>query len=299
MRLGIMALAIVLAGTRDVEVAQGDRAQAISRVPTHGALEGQLGGAIWIDRACRGGLTDGHFLRLAVDRRGAAEDDTVDPGFTQGVQQADAADHVLGEVQAGILHRLSDQRARRAVQHRVDVVLLERGDHGIPIAHRDDDQLCTGRDRFAMAGHERVEGHHLVAGEDELFHGDGADVSGAAGDEDAHQRPSSRSRKDLCMTGLVLVGGVAVGVAVTTVAAGRPTASPRVARILSQSRLHAASLVVLGVDGQRLSGQLVGTLVVTVGQRALGQTDHGDGVAGIHLDDALIQVPGLVDLVDL
>src|SRR3972149_3963254 len=63
--LRVVLLTVSLAGAGDVEVAKRDGAQPVHRVPGHGALEGELGGAVRADRAGGRVLADGHLLRVA------------------------------------------------------------------------------------------------------------------------------------------------------------------------------------------------------------------------------------------
>ena len=81
-----------------------------------------------------------------------------------------------------------------AMEDGFDPATTEEGsDHG-RIADAADDQLGSGRHGLPMPGHQAVEDGHLVPGADQAFDRDRADIAGAAGDQDAHQRPSSRAR---------------------------------------------------------------------------------------------------------
>ena len=60
----------------------------------------------------------------------------------------------------------------------------------VATASRSPTLACTkagaGRHALRVAGDERVQDDHLVAGAEQPLRGDAADVAGAAGDQDSH-----------------------------------------------------------------------------------------------------------------
>ena len=195
-RLRPVVLAVRGGRPGHVEVAQRDRAQAVGRaVPGQGTLEGQLRGAVRVERPQRRVLGHGDRLGQAVDRRGRAEDQAAQARLAHGLQEGDAAHDVLVVVEGRVAHRLADLGARRAVEDRVDPADQQEGHDRRRVADAADDQLGLRRDGQGVAGDQRVEHGDLVARLQQPFHGDAADVARPAGDEDVHQRSRKRRKR--------------------------------------------------------------------------------------------------------
>ena len=100
----------------------------------------------------------------------------------------DAAGDVVAVVARRIADRLADERARGAVEDRLDPLALEQAGRS-----RRRRRTCRRRaerpvgDGRAMAGRQVVEDDDLVAGLDEALDRDRADIAGAAGHQDAHE----------------------------------------------------------------------------------------------------------------
>ena len=127
-RLGRVVLAHVALRARagGVEVTQRRVAQAVGRgVIGQRLLDDQLGEAVRIDRPLRLFLGDRHSLRRAVGGRGAGKDDLLDVRGPHGFQQPQAADDVVLIILGRIVDRFADQRERREVHHRVDLLFAQ------------------------------------------------------------------------------------------------------------------------------------------------------------------------------
>ena len=212
------------------------------------------------------------------------------PASRRASSSGDAAHDVLGVVEARVRHRLCRPASgpRSGARPRCDAALSRR--HERASLSRTEWTLSGGArgHGLAVAGDERVEDDDLVAGEDELLDGDAADVAGAAGDEDAHQRPRSRSRNERRACGITsAVESDPAGPSVTIGRSADPRGAhgralhglPAGGQDLREPRLHAPCHVVLRVDAQRPRRQLVGGAVIAVGERAARQADDRDGVA--------------------
>ncbi len=183
MRLEVVVLAVHLRRPGHVEVAQADGAEVVRGAePAHGALEGELRLTVRVDRLRSVGLGDGHPARLAVYRRGRAVDQARDAGGPHRLQQRDAAGDVDAVVEAGIGHRLADERARRAVEDGIDAV--EGGCQARRVGDVADDQPRAPRHRGTVAARKVVEDGDLVAGLHEALDAGRADVPGTAHDQE-------------------------------------------------------------------------------------------------------------------
>src|SRR5664280_2719362 len=175
------------AGARDVEVAQDHAPQAISvAVPRDRRLNAALGLAVGVDRPYWIRLEDGRPLGHAVSRGSGAEHDSLDPGQTHSFEQVDAAADVLAEVLGRIDHRFPNEGFRGAVKDGVDLPAPEEPGHGLTVAvgaYLKSRALGNGG---SVSGGKVVEHRDFVAGGNEGLDGDRPDITGAAGDEDAH-----------------------------------------------------------------------------------------------------------------
>src|ERR1019366_9816652 len=123
-------LAVALARSGDVEIAQGDAAQAVGRaVPAQSAIERPLRFAVRVDRVEWGQLGDRTGDRYAVDRRRGAEHEALHPGPPGGLKQGHAANDVRPVADRWVTDGLADQRTGGAVQDRLDRVVDEQPGH--------------------------------------------------------------------------------------------------------------------------------------------------------------------------
>ena len=148
----------------DVEVAEAHAAQAVrAAVPAERGLERPLlspYGLIGRSGASSGiGSTSGH----AVDRGARREDDAPDADRPGGLEQRDPAGDVVAVVPRRLDHRLADQRARRAVQDRLDPLVDQQPRDGVGVAVVPDVQPAPRRDRVAVTGREVIEDDDVVA----------------------------------------------------------------------------------------------------------------------------------------
>src|SRR4051794_21070865 len=192
-RLGLVVLAEVAAGPRDVEVAQRDRAEPVrpALVGDH-AVDRELRVPVGVDRVGGQRLGHGHLGGLAVDRAGRGEHEPPDARLAHRVEEVQRRDEVAAVVALGVLDGLRDERERREVQHRVPP-LGEGGLGGLEVVERHVEVAGALRDRARVATVEVVEDRDLVARVDELGGHDGADVAGAAGHEELHAAESHTS----------------------------------------------------------------------------------------------------------
>ena len=102
---------------------------------------------------------------VAVDGGGRAEHDPRDADRPCGLEQRDAAGDVVAVVARRLADRLADQRARRAMEDRLDPLALQE-----PWPSRPVRRSCRPRaarpssTAAAMAGRQVVEDHDVVAG---------------------------------------------------------------------------------------------------------------------------------------
>src|SRR4051794_6230909 len=192
-RLGLVVLAEVAAGPRDVEVAQRDRAEPVrpALVGDH-AIDRELRVPVGVDRVGGQRLGHGHLGGLAVDRAGRGEHEPPDARLAHRVEEVERRDEVAAVVALGVLDGLRDERERREVQHRVPP-LGESGLGGLEVVEGHVEVAGALRDRAGVATVEVVEDRDLVARVDELGGHDGADVAGAAGHEELHAAESDTS----------------------------------------------------------------------------------------------------------
>ena len=108
--------------------------------------------------------------------------------FDRRLHQVDAADGVVAQVHERLAHALRHQSVRREVH---DAVKRAGFGEDAAIASASRRSPSTKRASFgygaAVALGKVVEDHDLVAGLDQFIGADGADVAGAAGDEDFHE----------------------------------------------------------------------------------------------------------------
>ena len=111
------------------------------------------------------------------------------------VEQRDPADDVLAVVERGVVHRLADERPGGAVERGIEGRLAEDADRAArdrasePSTKRAPSGTAS---RWPVTSESRTVTSWPAA--TQPLDADRADVAGAAGDEDAHQRPRSRAR---------------------------------------------------------------------------------------------------------
>src|SRR4051812_9713716 len=241
-RLGLVVLAEVAAGPRDVEVAQGDRPEPVraALVGDH-AVDRELGVAVGVDRIRGQRLGHGYLGRLAVDRAGRREHEPPDARLAHRVEEVERRDEVAAVVALGVLDGLRDERERREVQHRVPP-LGEGGLGGLEVVERHVEVASALRDRAGVATVEVVEDRDLVPRVDELGGHDRADVAGAAGHEELHAAESDTSPRYPGRVLVRLTGALMVALALLAApAAGAAEKLSRVAqRVYDDYRSDAA-----------------------------------------------------------
>ncbi len=100
------------------------------------------------------------------------------------VEHDERLDRVCSEVLVGMLDGLRNLDVAGQVHHRV-TPRERRSQHG-PVADGTYDELSAGVDGLTMTAFERIEHHAFVTRVQKRASGDGADVAGAAGDEESH-----------------------------------------------------------------------------------------------------------------
>ena len=137
---------------------------------------------------------DRRHVRLAVRRRRGGEDDATHTGAAHGVQQGEAAHHVVVPVDLRRCDRLSHQRLRREVEDGLDAV----GENVLGLGDGRVHERGTVRDGIGVPCVEVVQHDDLVPRLEQLGRHDRPDVPGTAGDQKLHgaltflaRRPSS------------------------------------------------------------------------------------------------------------
>src|SRR4051794_12101301 len=242
-RLGLVVLAEVAAGPRDVEVAQRDRAEPVrpALVGDH-AVDRELRVPVGVDRVGGQRLGHGHLGGLAVDRAGRGEHEPPDARLAHRVEEVQRRDEVAAVVALGVLDGLRDERERREVQHRVPP-LGEGGLGGLEVVERHVEVAGALRDRARMAAVEVVEDRDVVARVDELGGHDRADVAGAAGHEELHAAESHTSPRYPERVLVRLTGALMVALALLAApSAGAAKKLSRVAQQVSDDSRSAAAI---------------------------------------------------------
>jgi hypothetical protein len=199
-RLGLVALAEASRriGAGGVEIAQADRAQAVPGVRgIEHALDGELGGAVGIDRQQGMRLVDRHGLRLAVDRGARGTHHLPDACRTHRAQQRLGLDHVVALVFPGVGDRLADQAEGGEMDHGADLFGREQRFDPRLVADVGLDK-ARARHCVAVPGRQIVQHYHAVAALEEQLHHVRADVAGAAGDQDVHRAPGGMRPVIVC-----------------------------------------------------------------------------------------------------
>ena len=200
--LRVVDLAERLGGAGHVEVAQGDAAQPVgSAVPGERRLERPLRLAVRVDRPEGGVLGDRCRVRDSVDRRGRGEHQALDLRGTRGLEQRHPAGDVVAVVARRVGDRFADQRARGAMEDRVDPLGLEKARQRVGVGVRALVEGRAGWHRSSMAGREVVEDDDVMSRPDERIRRDRADIAGPAGHQDPHARTirgGRRSSEEIC-----------------------------------------------------------------------------------------------------
>jgi hypothetical protein len=191
---GSFADAAALVGAHRVEIAQqGDMPTRVGDGHvTQDLLDDELAATIGVGGgAHREILADGHRGRVAVDRGRGAEHHRLHPRRLHGLEQGDAAADVVVVIEQGLAHRLAHRLQPGEVDHGVDVVVPEHGIQCFPVADVGLDegeiharQFAHPDEGFGAAVAQVVQHDDVIAGVEEFHAGVGADVAGAAGDED-------------------------------------------------------------------------------------------------------------------
>ena len=197
--LGVLADQARRMGTDGIEVTeQHDVPLGVGGVDVHeDLLNHPLGPTIGVGRGLLGVLFgDGRVVRIAVDGRGAREDDGLAAMVAHDVDEHQGVLDVVVVVLDGLAHRLADGLKAGEVDDAVDLMGVEDLVHGLAVEHVG---LVEGEvlgSLFAHDGLDAVDGDgagvgevidddDLVAALEQLNDGVRADKTGATGYEDA------------------------------------------------------------------------------------------------------------------
>src|SRR3990167_1630757 len=156
-----LGLVVLLAGTVGVEVAKEDDIEAVgSVVRMQQRLEGELAGAVGIDRPLRVVFFDRYFRGNAVDGRGRGVNDSLDLSLTHGLEEIPATSEIGLEGALGVTDRFRDDNLGREVKYPVVAGQGAIDLGSIPeIAYN---QLGPGRHLLPVAGRKVIEDGNLV-----------------------------------------------------------------------------------------------------------------------------------------
>ena len=197
--LGVLADQARRMGADGVEVAEQHNVPlGVGGVNVHkDLLNHPLGPAIGVGRGLLGVfLGDGRVIRIAVDGRGAREDDGLAAMVAHNVDEHQGVLDVVVVVLDGLAHRLADGLKAGEVDDAVDLMGIEDLVHGIAVEHVG---LVEGEVLGGLVAHdgldtvdgdgagvgEVVDDDDLVATLEQLNDGVRADKAGATGYEDA------------------------------------------------------------------------------------------------------------------
>lgn len=110
-----------------------------------------------------------------------------DAGFMERVQQYLALANVVVVVARRVGNRLRDQRQRRKVDARRDVLFPDDPANQVTVADVADIERHRCRNGRPVAARKVVQNGHRTFGPLQVFHSDAADIPGAAGDENRHR----------------------------------------------------------------------------------------------------------------
>src|SRR5690625_4374848 len=195
--LRVVVFAKLFAGPGSVEVTQGRVAEPMGlAVPLQRPFDQVLALTVDTRRLDRRTLIDRNPFRRAEQRGSGGEDELADPSLQQAFQQQQRPDRVVLEVAARLLHALPDER--ESCEAKDDFALVEVSDiqYQRLVTDTSFDELSGIRYGRAVTGGQVVQHHDLVPLVEQVFCGDAADVTGAAGDQYPHGPSVAAGRDD-------------------------------------------------------------------------------------------------------
>jgi hypothetical protein len=187
----VLADGAVVGCAGGVEVAEADGTHRAGRTePLEHPLDHQLGLAVDALGVESDGLVDRVALGRAVHRGRRGEDEALDAGALQRVEERERPADVVAEVPGRLVHRLTDGLQRGEVDAGVDVVLRDEllDEHAI-VDVADDERRTQHRRLVAVA--EVVEDEHLTPGGAQRADGVRPDVAGTSRDQHGHDPRSA------------------------------------------------------------------------------------------------------------
>ncbi len=115
----IFADLAVLVGPRRIEIPQcrPDESMGASEIREH-AFHHQFGSSVGVDGFLRSVFADRKLIGNPISCACTREHDPGDAVITHGLQQGEAADHVVAVILSGVRYRLADIGEGRKVHHR-------------------------------------------------------------------------------------------------------------------------------------------------------------------------------------
>src|SRR5216684_3070296 len=127
-------------------------------VPLQSPLDHELALAVGVDRALRRGLGNRYRLRQTVGGAGRGENDVAHPDLSHDVEQAEAIDDIVAEIELRFRDRLADIGESGKMHHR----------HDLEITHGIREKALVGE----VANDERSPFHRLAMAVEETVEGD-------------------------------------------------------------------------------------------------------------------------------
>src|SRR5271157_1606261 len=140
--------------------------------------------AIGVDGLDGEGFENGARRRIAVDGGAGREDHVADAGFDHGGEERERTADVVGEVAGGLPHGFADRDEGGEVNDRLRALVAHEAGERSGIGYVEFVETAGGN-VVAIAFREVIDHRDIMALFEQQAHGVGADVAGAAGDENA------------------------------------------------------------------------------------------------------------------
>lgn len=157
-------------------------------------LAGELGLAVRADRQAGGVLGDQRYVREAVDGGGGGEQEAVDTGRRDGLQQGAQTAEVLAVVQQRLLDGLADLLTGREMDDAGHPVVRDRPVQRLAVECGTGHDGHPGGDPLRDAGRTVVVHDHALPGPGHSPDHVRSDESGPAGDQPRHAATLSAAR---------------------------------------------------------------------------------------------------------
>ena len=160
-----------------------------------------LGPAVGVGAAaCAAGLLQGHFIVGGINRGGGGEDDILHAHLLHHLGQNQGGVQIVVVILPGLFHAFAHCLQPGEMDHTGDVILREDFPEQpfVPDVPFVEGNLLAGEGFHPLQGNgvgiaEIIDDHHAVSAAEQLHTGMGADITGAAGNQNIHTKSSLKS----------------------------------------------------------------------------------------------------------